>query len=255
MNYNRRDFLKRATLAGFSLGICGLWLPRSAEATSTIASVNSLNNISMLNSTWARSVSLPAAWSKIRLGLLLHFANAGGALASTPVLAAGFTNGTSAIEGDATPTHFVGIKTNSAAWADLGCGSANVLGTVTVQPAVNVAGSETLGTAITADARFSFKSDTEFLYFLDITKGSPNYTLNLFTVIGAGGSCGTGATVAQFLQQVALTSPSFTNHSAGSAQTLAVNEGSNGTLNAVNVYWNRADVAAEIGAIAVAVLA
>lgn len=250
----RRSFMRSFGLAGLALSAGGLWLPSPAEATSTIATVNSLNNASMLNSTWARSVALPAAWGKIRFGLLLHFANAGAALTGTPVLAMGFCNGTSNIEGDASPAHFVGVKTNSASWTDLGCGGANVLGTVTVQPAVNVAGSETLGTAITADARFSFSATTTFLYFLDLTKGSPNYTFNLFTVIGAGGSCGTGATVAQFLAQMALSSPSFTSHSYGTSQTLAVNEGANGALNAVNVWWNRSDYAAELGAIAVAVL-
>lgn len=248
---DRRRFLR---LAGVTIAAVPLiYIPKIAKADSTIVSVNSLNNVGMVNSTWGRPVALPAAWSKVRVGLLLHFGNTGGALASSPVLAVGLCHGTTQMYGDSTTAHFAGLKTVSVNWVDVGCGGASILGSVAVQASVVVAGSETLSGNICTDARYAFSATQRHMYFVDITKGSPNYTFNLFTVIVD--ACGADVTVSQFLTQVGLASPSFSSHSFGTPVTLAVNEGANGTLDTMNVFWNRVDAQCNLGAVAVAVLA
>ena len=98
------------------------------------------------------------------------------------------------------------------------------------------------------------------MVFIDITKGSPNYTFHL-------PFCSTTCcsvpplndlTSAKFLLYAGQTNPVPTEQSYQSTavdRTIAVNEGSDGTLNAINVAWNRADAPMELTDIAVAVLA
>lgn len=259
---NRRSFLRsfgRVALAGSA---AALWLPRRALANSSIVLVSSLNNTGMLNSTWARSVTLPASWSKIRLGLLHHMPNAsaGTNITGTPGLYLGFCHlinpNQGNLIGDATTDHFVGVFTNSATWtynAGASCPANNALFfNIVMTPVVNVAGTPTTGSNIATDWITSACDGLRTLTFLDVTKGSPNYTLNLY-----GNTSGSAAdvTIGSFLTNVALSSPGLSGYGFQTSQTIAVNEGSNGTLNAVNVYWNRADVQFNWCALAVAVLA
>lgn len=251
----RRTFLQRASIFAATASFA-TFLPRRARATSTIVSINSLNNVEMFNSTWGRPVALPSNWNEIRAGVLFHFQNAAGAsnLTSSPIFALGFCNNTTNMYGDANTTHFVGLYTNSATWASNG-GSCPTPGSgwfsITLSPTVIVNGSQTTGTALASSTAEMPACDTiRGVLFIDLIKGSPNYTFKTFFVSGSTVDVSTTT----FLAQMGLVTPSLANHTYSAGQTMAVNEATNGALNTVNCYWNRADVSCHLSAVAVAVL-
>jgi hypothetical protein len=57
-------------------------------------------------------------------------------------------------------------------------------------------------------------------------------------------------TLATYLAQIVLASPSITNHAAESA-TLAVDEASNGYFDSVGFSWNRTDALIELSDVTV----
>src|SRR5262249_34651941 len=85
------------------------------------------------------------------------------------------------------------------------------------------------------------------IVFLDITKGPPNSTFNLpfnARYAGGAGDQATDVSAANFLSYMAQTSPTPGGAYATSSlpsRTVAVDEAGNGTLNAINFYWSRAD--------------
>jgi hypothetical protein len=85
---------------------------------------------------------------------------------------------------------------------------------------------------------------------VDITKGTPNFSFRLFV----HESSSADVSLDTFLQKMQEATPSLTNHAYTNAFTLAASE-TDGALNAVNVYWDRATPAIEISDLAVARLA
>jgi hypothetical protein len=91
-------------------------------------------------------------------------------------------------------------------------------------------------------------ADKRQLLFVDITKGAPDFTLNVFGVNPAFGSDVSKAT---FMEIAAIESATLTDYLWGTARDIAVDEGGDGTLNAVNVAWDRTVQKIEISDIAV----
>jgi len=244
----RRKFLRSFGLAASGL----IFVPRHLLANSNIITANSLKNIQMFNSTWARSVALPSSWSKIRAGVLLYLdPTAFTTLTGTPKFTLGFCHGTANKVGNPTTDHFVGVQSTSATWPYPG----NDGRSSDYKPLVDVASTPTYGTAIATNSLYipcsASAGSVRNVFFVDITKGSPNYTFNIFGPIGIGGD----VTVATFLAQMAQSSPSIATHNFFSAQTMAVDEAGNGLLNAINCYWDHTDYAINICALGVTVLA
>lgn len=209
--------------------------------------------IQLSNSQFGRPVTLPVAWSKVRVGLRIHFTNnGGGAIIGTPRLAVGLGSGTANMVGDATTTNFIGAYTDDSNNWDTNAGPSYVCSSVVCMKKVGA-------TITTGSALHSFVpgagADTgtakRVMFFLDITKGSPNYTLQLYTSVGAPpGDVSNGS----FLSNMLVAVPSYSSHSQGTAQTLAFDEVA-GALDTVQVYWNRSDALAEVCDVAVALLA
>lgn len=247
---NRRKFLNKLasiSIAGAASKI--IFFEENIRADSSIQLVNGLNNVQMLHSNWARPITIPSGWNHIRFGIVHTVQDTGANLANSPTFAAGFCHGTSAILGDAAAAHTLALQTNQATWTH-GTSDYN---TINIQPLVIVAGSVTTGSPIfVSNSRISHDPTIRKAWLIDVTKGSPNYTINLT----AANSTGIGADIpiATFLNQMPVASPSFDSEAAGSAQTLAVNEATNGLFNAINVFWDRSDAALNIAAIAVALL-
>lgn len=270
----RRNFIRRASGILIPAAIlAGLALPRRAQAASTIInrtiSAASQNAISMVNSTWARPVVLPSNWNQIRLGIRFHMTDTGASLTGNPIFAAGFCSGTSNQYGDATTTHWCGWVIDQATWAwtsnngptggptYLIGGDPNLYGRVRIgttnTTSLTMAGGNN-GTILAAAATSS--ADRMIMLF-DLIKGSPNYTFQgtIFPNTNLNG-IPTDVSATNFLALMQILSPSMPSigYHAGTNRTLAVSESTNGTLNAVNLYWNRADATFEITDVAVSVL-
>lgn len=187
----------------------------------------------------ARFARLPEAlifsgWVTLRLALRLKITDSGGNLTGTPRFAWGFCAGTTNIMGDTSVDHFVGLRSYSGTWTRST--------TETRYGTVNITGAKQVGATVT-DASASgavhvslFHVNQYKLFFCDITKGSPNYTFNGFSPTSNSTS---NPTASDFLTQSVLGSPAFTGHAAGTNRTLAVDEGTDGTLNACGVWWNQ----------------
>jgi hypothetical protein len=211
--------------------------------------------IVLSNSQFARLHGVPSSWNTLRIALRASATDSGADLTGTPEFAFGLCAGTTNIYKDVTTDHFVGIRTSLATWTR---GPLNgVLNYHTAaaawQPFKRVGSTITTGTNISGfGANFTTDVATaahRYLMFLDILKGAPNYTFTMFILSGA--NFAVDASVTDFLSQAPLASPVFTGHSTSSSTTLAVNESTNGTLNAVNLYWNHTDSNIEISDLAV----
>ena len=176
--------------------------------------------------------------------------NTGAGLA-TPEFAFGLCSGTTNIFGDATVTHFVGAR-SSGLWSF----QTTFYNNTSFQPAKKVGSTLTTGTTFVQNAAVQVGAASNTAdrgcMFVDITKGSPNYSLTL-TYLNNTNS--TDISAATFLQQMEVASPVLTNHATSAAQTIAVNEGTDGVLDSINFSWNRTTPFIEICDIAVARLA
>lgn len=219
----------------------------SSILSRTISSVVD-KRIVLSNSQFARLLPI-STWSKLRIGVRWHMRNNGANLGTGPRLAVGLCRNTTNLFGDSTTDHFVGWVTDGS-WAFFT--PPNQYTTLGGKPATRIGSTLTLGTVfaagnnIPADAAGS--SNDRKIFFVDITKGSPNFTIALF----AWSSGAIDVTNNQFLIQMEAATPSLTNHAAVASQTIAVNEGTNGTLNAVNLSWSQSTPEVEICDLAIA---
>lgn len=205
--------------------------------------------ISMANGTFARLVSIGTSWNTIRVGIRLHMDDNGGALASTPRFAIGFSAGTANQFGDSSTTHFVGVVSTSTSWAY----QTTFHNATNFAPAKRVSTTLTTGTTLIANGAINIGLTlaNRGLIFCDVTKGNPNYTMNLFIPSNTTGADISSTT---FLSQMELTTPSLGSYTYTAGQTLAVNEGTDGTLTAANISWDRTFPSIEICDLAVAIL-
>lgn len=223
----------------------------------TIGNTSSDIYASMNNSAWARSISIPSNWTKIRLGCRYRVTDLGIGPTGTPRMGMGLCSGTTNILGDATTTHFVGVLTNSASWNYYGAAGGAVYYSINLPPYKRVGTTDTFGTNTLTDGRFTIftaSTNNRYVYFIEIVKGSPNYTINTFTVSGASPTY--DSTQNEFLNnlQVPAGTLSISSFTYGSAQTIAVNEAVDGTLNAINFYWDRAAFNFEVHDVGIALI-
>lgn len=215
--------------------------------------------IVLQNSNFARLHSLGTSWSKIRVGMRFSMTNTGADLTGTPLFAMGLCAGTTNIYLDATTDHFVGHGGNATTWGYTVAGSGNM---TRYTPGTGfIYAFKKVGTALTfsgvALAAPIFPADataaTRRLHFVDITKGSPNFTIGGFVCTNMTASPDVLDT--DFLAQIVLPTPSFANHTYYTGQTIAVNEVANGYLTHASIAWNRSSPTFEICDFAVVQLA
>jgi len=210
--------------------------------------------IVLSNSNFARPFSVASGWTQLRIAMRLIMRNTGANLTSTPRFFAGLCSGSTNLPLDATTTHFVGIRFTSATWTyQVGPPVRYASLTANVAKKVNTTWTEGNQIFITTNHMMADATTTnrQFL-FVDITKGSPNFTVTTFhrNNVTAG-----DLTVAEFLLAAPLAPPTVVNHTAGTGQTTAVNEGTDGTLDHVCVGWDRSTPEIEICDLAVVKLA
>lgn len=217
----------------------------SIIVTETISSVVD-QRIGLQNSFFARPHGI-SSWNTLRIGIRLQMENTGANLSGNPHIFFGLCCGTSAPMGSAIPTHAVGWWTNPATWVYTAASGSNLTyyaGNTTNSCAgiVTVKGVTTASGVSAVAVQFNFPADptaaTRRMVFTDIFKGSPNYTFRVFIPNAAVAAPDVLNT--DFLAQLVKTTPSFTNHTYGaSSGAVAVNEAVNGTLDCVNIWWNR----------------
>jgi len=254
---SRRQFIKTgliylpaaALLTRFSvIDLVGASSIKSRTVSSVVE-----ERASLANSHFARPHGV-ATWNKLRIALRLSSTDTGAVIGGTPEFAVGLCAGTTNIYGDATTDHFAGLHTHGSQFDRGTVGGVPYYASTgsTVRPIKKVVSTVTTGTdiAVTAvvvlgDAASAFH---RVLLFVDITKGSPNYTFSLFWFT-AGGLV--DASASDFAIQAASASPTFSQHQMSTGQTLAVDEATNGTLNCVNLLWDKATPQIEISDLAV----
>ena len=219
----------------------------------TIVDVTGDMRIRMQNSRWARmplSGIFTPTWTTIRVGVLCAPTTDPGAnVTGTPRLALGFCSGTSAIPGDASATHFVGWMTTAASWLR----TAGNLNTLAPQPTVQIGATLThsgvnfAGSAIT----FGIASAVTPMLMLEITKGSPNYSFRSFEPTAAAATC----TEATLFAQMQAATPVVTSHTYRTAQTMAVDEATNGVLDSICMYFSPSAPTWDVAAVCVFKLA
>ncbi len=220
----------------------------SVIKTRTVASATE-TAIQMSNSTFARLVTLPVGWTKVRIGCRMWFGDLGSNPGSTPRFAVGLCSGTTNIIGDVSCDNAIGVITNSATWARGGAGYAPV----DAATFKKVGSTLTVGSSVANNGNMALPfvnagSPSRQFWLVDITKGSPNYIVTLF--YWAPGN--TGDTLASdFYNASIIPAPPTTIGTAGSsyAQGTGVNVAFDevaGTLNAVGLWFNRADFLAEV---------
>lgn len=203
-----------------------------------ITDVGGENMVRVDNARFARQ-PLPeifTGWTKLRVALLLNILDSGVNITGTIRFAYGLCAGSTNIPGDATCTHFVGGLLASSPWAR---------NTPPTRYSGNAFAAKLVGTTLTtsAIAACTYVVTPSQMLFIDITKGSPNYSLQAFFSVST-----TVATYATFLTQSLAGTPSATGHSYPAAETIAVNEGVDGILDHACVWWNKADPAWDIAA-------
>jgi hypothetical protein len=209
----------------------------------TISSVVDVR-AALSNSTCARpwSTQIGISWTKIRIALRVAMEDSGASLTGTPRLFLGACSGTSNPwdNGSGTTTHAVGAISTPATWTRV-TGPPVVYGGLNIQACKRVGTTQTIGGSdLNAAAGTFFGADPangqRYLFFLDITKGSPNFTLQLFSKNSNGTADVSKET---FESQAEILACSLTAHAFGSSQSLAVDEATNGNLNGVNFGWDR----------------
>lgn len=181
------------------------------------------------NSVLAREITIPNGWTKIRVGIRISGYSA---TTFTPDFALGFCCNTGSLYGDATTTHFVGVQNTGAFSYSGGWWSS------TLRPVKKVNTTSTVGSNMQPIYCVAVGDGYYYptLFFVDITKtGGTNYAVNAFS-----GTVGGSATNTKFISTMQMDPPTHLGHGYSAPQTLAVNEAANGTLNAIQVYWNQA---------------
>lgn len=177
------------------------------------------------------------SWTKIRVALwwrteIPYSTNPAG----TPRFRVGLCSGTTNIPGDATPTNAVGLLSNSATWTGYNTGGTTVVHHFACAPFTNVAGVQSIGTdtnVLLGLAALSYSLSGTAL-FVDITNGSPNFTVQM---IGRKPIYGGTMTEAKFESEALQASPTNGDMQSATATTIAFSE-SNGTLDAAFVNWD-----------------
>lgn len=173
-----------------------------------------------------------SSWTTLRVALFYKVNDSGANITGTPRFGFGLCSGTTNILGDATTTHFVGAITNAATWTRATGPIRYVDGSAWV-PSKKVGSTLTTGTTFGTAFHHTTVLQTAFV---DITKGSPNYSLRVFV---PSSNTAPVQTLTDFNTQSVLASPAFTSCNYLAAQTVAVDEATDGTLDAACVWWNQ----------------
>lgn len=144
----------------------------------TIVTVSSLKRLDLSNGQALRRPVYLNSWTTIRIGI--HYCVPSAAtLVGTPGIYVGIGSGLTNGIGDATTTNWIGIKTVSATWTRVLSGAQAYAQIGNTQVAKKIASTLTVnpsgfqGTTVHTSLDAAFRT----VLLVEITKGSPNYTV------------------------------------------------------------------------------
>lgn len=194
-------------------------------------------------------------WTKLRFGVLCSLDGPTTSITSSPRLYLGFCQGQTNLPLTVSTDDFLGVM-NVAATLTVGTmtfghywGGTSGLKYVQRSGTTDTVGT-TAGTWIIGnDVAQSTNAFGPTMMFVDITKGSPNYTVQAFHR-NAQLSV-TGLTETEFLNQMSLSTPSFTRHTLMASEAIAAS----GTYDNVCIAWDRSVNLFRVNSMAVSRLA
>ena len=211
----------------------------------TIVDFSGDKAVEMSNGRFARQpiAGLFSGWTTLRVALLVRMNDSGANITGTPRFMFGLCAGTSNIPGDATVTHACGCITNNATWTRT-AGPPGYYSPLTIAPSTYINTTIATGTNLSTTSALGFSGTiVNAMVFIDITKGSPNYSLRLLSRTNTASGA---PTQSDFNAQSVATTPAFTGHTYTAAQTIAVDEVANGTFDSAFVWWNQVTPAINI---------
>lgn len=199
-------------------------------------------------STFIRKLGFGTSWTRLRVGARLMARSGtntvipfGGGM--TPRFGVGLCASTgAAFTRNMVAGHWVGVISTGATWnvSNPGAGS-YILGFLSCAPAKKVDSTLTVGTnfagvtpAVGSYVGSAATNAHPVLYFVDIEKGSPNYSFRLFAISNPAN--GGNQTRAEWLTYMVEDPPVVSNYIYAAAQTVAVDESTDGTLDAINIF-------------------
>ena len=174
------------------------------------------------------------AWTVMRVALFLDVVNTAAGFTGTPLLRFGLCSGTTDIPGDTTPTNAVGVAVGNTNWTY----ASQIYTPGFARPITYISGTLNASaggiTCPTINSSTIGGGNEGSMLFVTITKGSPNYTIDVW-----GRNSGSAVvTQADFDTQSIANTPTFSGHGDGIGN-IAFSEGA-GTLDAGFVYWDAA---------------
>lgn len=200
----------------------------SVISTQTIGSAD--NCIVLQGSQFGRQHGYGDNWSILRIGLLLNIVDAGSFPGS--LFRVALCHGTVNMPGDATTDNSYGCEF-SGSW------SRGTYGYNMANSAFTRVGTTKVLSPTNISPRIAFQGVSRYVLFMDITKGSPNYTFAFWYHSGNGAGDVTPASFANFLG-VPSNLLSLTDQTYGTptGTSLAVDTATNGILDTVYCSWN-----------------
>lgn len=243
---SRRRFLAASGVAVLGQVTPNLILSPAFGGTAVIIDSSGDKLVSLSNASFARPFDI-GTWSVIRVGMMARMDFASSLTGLTPNLPLGLCSGSTNQVFDATTTNFIGVRSNSASW-NLSAGSPDIIWVVTSGwlRSKRVGSTWTDGAGTTSGApcfmRTSEADGACEMYMVEITKGSPNYSISIFCPTAAN----TGVTRDNFLAQLVAVTPALGSHTwYTSTPTLAFDQAA-GALDHVQVGWSRSEATLEI---------
>lgn len=217
--------------------------------TQTISSIED-RRLRLENAQCARLLGIGTNWNSMRIGVRMAF-NGLDASVTSPLLAIGVCNGVTNIFGSSTCTNFFGLVTRAVSGMTYDAGPPKFYKSMQIQTASKVgttlttAGSVT--TAVTGDA-----SSVRSIWIMDITKGSPNYSVSVTVPNGSNSTPQTDYSYTTFIQAMEGTPSSvLTGYLSGLLSDLAFTEVA-GSLNALCISWDKTATSFEFSDVAYA---
>jgi hypothetical protein len=212
-----------------------------------------------IEGSYIDSLIVGATWTKIRLGMRFSVTH-NASVSSPPSIYFGLASSSGNVVGQPTPKHFLGVKTNAATW---GYGQSTINGSLLTSGMSTVriiSGSESANAIGVQGGNIVLNNNAPVLacsttdgtddssallygYFIEITKGSPNYNIALWAVGSTDSSNSQrpnrNITNEKFMDYMdAASPPTGTNQLVAIGNTnYAINEATDGVLDTVNVAW------------------
>ena len=210
-------------------------------------------------SSFRRQLGIGTSWTRLRVGVRMRFLSEQAdffdyGTGMTPRFGIGLSQGTGSVFRRATAGHWFGAISTGSTWqvnpsGSPGAGSYN-FSFLSMAPAKKVGSTLTVGTnfaqSVSVGGGFQTSADinlSQTMIFMDVTKGSPNYSFRIFTI--ANPANGGGQSRATWLSQMQLSTPTQINYSFQAAQTVAVDETADGAVDSINIF-NELPIEAEL---------